>query len=78
MTIIPKGKNRELTPHEKRKLRNEFNERNAVEGKIGQAKHGYGLNNIKAKLSNTSESWIAATLFVTNLVKFAEFQGANF
>lgn len=78
MTVIPKGKNRELTPYEKRKQRKEFNERNAVEGKIGQAKQGYGLNNIKAKLSNTSESWIAATLFVTNLVKFAEFQGFNF
>ena len=78
MTVIKKGSGPDMTPYEKRKQRKEFNERNAVEGKIGQAKQGYGLNNIKAKLRNTSESWIAATLFVTNLVKFAELHGFNF
>ena len=78
MTVISKGPKAELSPYEKRKRRKEFNERNAVEGKIGQAKQGYGLNNIRAKLSNTSESWIAATLFITNLVKFAELQGFSF
>ena len=34
-------------------------ERNPIEGKFGQAKTGYGLNRIKAKLRDTSESWIA-------------------
>ena len=56
----------------------EFNERNQIQGKFGQAKQGYGLNNIKAKLSGTSHSWIGAILFVTNLVKFAELHNFQF
>jgi len=33
-------------------------ERNPVEGKFGQGKLGYGLDCIKARLQDTSESWI--------------------
>ena len=43
-------------------------ERNPIEGKFGQAKVGYGLANISAKLKTTSESWIAAIILVLNLV----------
>ncbi len=43
-------------------------ERNPIEGKFGQAKVGYGLECIKAKLKATSESWIAAITLVLNLV----------
>jgi transposase, IS5 family len=43
-------------------------ERNPIEGKFGQAKVGYGLDNIKAKLKATSESWIASITLVLNLV----------
>lgn len=43
-------------------------ERNPVEGKFGQAKVGYGLDNIRAKLKSTSESWIATITLVLNLV----------
>jgi hypothetical protein len=43
-------------------------ERNPIEGKFGQAKVGYGLDNIKAKLQTTSESWIASIILVINLV----------
>ena len=43
-------------------------QRNPVEGKFGQAKTAYGLNNIKAKLKQTSESWIACIALVLNLV----------
>jgi len=46
-------------------------ERNPVEGKFGQAKTGYGLNCIKARLKITSESWIAGIFLVLNLVKLA-------
>ena len=46
-------------------------ERNPIEGKFGQAKTGYGLNNIKARLKNTSETWIACIFLVLNLVKLA-------
>jgi hypothetical protein len=44
-------------------------ERNPIEGKFGQAKTAYGLNRIKARLSRTSESWIASIILVLNLVK---------
>ena len=46
-------------------------ERNPIEGKFGQAKTGYGLNRIKARLKETSESWIACIFLVLNLVKLA-------
>lgn len=44
-------------------------ERNPIEGKFGQAKLAYGLDEIRAKLSDTSTSWIAAIALVLNLVK---------
>lgn len=46
-------------------------ERNPIEGKFGQAKRAYGLNRIRARLQGTSESWIASTIMVLNLVKLA-------
>lgn len=46
-------------------------ERNPIEGKFGQAKTGYGLDRIKARLQDTSESWIASIFLVLNLVKLA-------
>ena len=46
-------------------------ERNPIEGKFGQAKTAYGLNRIKARLSETSKSWIASIILVLNLVKLA-------
>jgi IS5 family transposase len=47
-------------------------ERNPVEGKFGQGKTAYGLDCIKARLAQTSESWIASIILVLNLVKLAE------
>lgn len=46
-------------------------ERNPIEGLFGQAKTAYGLNRIKARLQQTSESWIATIILVLNLVKLA-------
>jgi transposase, IS5 family len=46
-------------------------ERNPIEGKFGQAKNAYGLNRIKARLSDTSQSWIASIILVLKLVKLA-------
>lgn len=43
-------------------------ERNPIEGKFGQAKAGYNMECIKAKLRTTSESWIASIILVLNLV----------
>lgn len=44
-------------------------ERNPIEGKFGQAKSAYGMNRIKARLQQTSESWVATIVMVLNLVK---------
>ena len=46
-------------------------ERNPIEGKFGQAKNGYGMNRIRARLRTTSQSWIASIILVLNLVKLA-------
>ena len=73
ITAAPLGrppKQEKLTYYQKRKRKKESAERNAIEGKFGQAKNGYELNRIRAKLQNTSESWISAILFVINLLKY--------
>jgi len=41
--------------------------RNPIGGKFGQAKVAYGLDTLKAKLKETSESWVAAIILVLNL-----------
>jgi hypothetical protein len=59
---------KKLSAYQKRKLKKERNQRNHIEGKFGQAKNAYGLNNIQAKRSDTSQSWIGAIFFVMNLI----------
>jgi len=58
-------------PKRPEKKRFSAGERNPIEGKFGQAKSAYGMNRIAAKLKDTSQTWIAMILFVTNLVKVA-------
>ena len=65
----------QLSAYEKRKRKAERNQRNHVEAKIGQAKNGYGLNKIKARRMDTSESWINAIFFVMNLVNLMKVAG---
>jgi hypothetical protein len=60
------------TAQEKYRRRKKAAERNKIEGKFGQAKRGYSLNNIKARLIETSESWINCIIFVMNLTKLLE------
>lgn len=62
----------DLNRYQKEKLKKERGERNHIEGKFGQGKSKYGLNNIKARLADTSKSWIAAIMFVMNVVKLAK------
>ncbi len=56
--------------YKKRKARKEAAERNHIEGKFGQGKNGYALNQIRARLKETSESWVACIFFVMNLIHF--------
>lgn len=58
-----------LSGYKKYKTRKEQNMRNHVEGKFGQGKNGYELNEVRARRQDTSESWISAILFVMNLTK---------
>jgi IS5 family transposase len=60
-----------MTPKERKEYRQRHNSRNHVEGKFGQGKNGYELNEIKAKYANTSASWVAAVYFVMNILVFA-------
>ena len=58
----------QLNAYQKRKRKKEQNQRNLIEGKFGQGKNAYGLRDIQAKRSDTSESWIACIFFVMNLI----------
>ena len=74
ITAAPLGrKSKELLEesyYKKRKRKKEATERNQIEGKFGQGKNGYNLNKIRARLKDTSESWIAAIFFVMNLIRY--------
>jgi DNA-directed RNA polymerase subunit E'/Rpb7 len=78
ITAKPKGKPVEKTYREKKKEKQEFNERNHIEGKFGQAKQGYMLNEVRAKLKDTSESWIGVVVFVLNIIKLTQINGLTF
>jgi len=57
------------TPSQRYRKKKKAAERNHIEGKFGQGKRGYQLNNIKARLPETSESWVNAIFLVMNLTK---------
>lgn len=65
----PKVKEK-LSYYQKKKARQEAAERNQIEGKFGQGKNGYELNKVRAKLKDTSESWVACIFFVMNLIHY--------
>ena len=66
---LGRPKKQEKTSAQKYRDRKMEAQRNHVEGKFGQAKRGYNLNNIMARTKETSESWINTIIFVMNLQK---------
>lgn len=54
------------------------NERNWIEGKFGLGKRSYGLDCIKARRADTSESWIASIFFMMNLSVLLKILGSSF
>ncbi len=58
------------THYQQRKAKKEAAERNHIEAKFGQGKNGYNLNEIRARLKDTSESWVACIFFVMNLIHY--------
>ncbi len=70
---VPLGRAKSLTIEHKaeikeRKKRN--GQRSRVEGKFGEGKRKYNLGLVKAKRSDTTESWIGAVFFVMNIAHF--------
>ncbi len=66
---------KKLSGYLKYKTRKEQNMRNHVEGKFGQGRNGYELNEVRTRRTDTSESWISAILFVMNLTKLMKVAG---
>ncbi len=64
------GRPKPLSYYFQQKLKKEKAMRNHIEGKFGQGKNAYGLNQIRARRQDTSESWIANIFFVMNLVRW--------
>jgi len=71
----PLGRPPKITPENKDELmrlkaqrRQEYRKRIPIEGKFGQGKHGYRLNNIRAKRADTAVAWINSIFLVMNLL----------
>ena len=60
---------KEVDLEEKKQMRSDELERNAIEGKFGQGKRRFRLGRIRGKLAETSESMIALVFLVMNLEK---------
>jgi hypothetical protein len=76
----PLGRPKKLTEEnmdEIRQLRQQRREdersRIPVEGKFGQGKNGYRLNQIRARLAPTSEAWVRSIFLVMNLIALLRF-----
>lgn len=68
----PLGRPTAETKDKLKELKIGVSERNSVEGKFGQAKRWYGMDNIHAKLQETSESMIGAIVVVLNLIRLMQ------
>jgi hypothetical protein len=55
----------------KAQRRQDYLRRIPIEGKFGQGKNGYRLNNIRAKRADTSFAWINSIFLVMNLLVLA-------
>jgi hypothetical protein len=67
------GRPKALTQEQKKELKTHkkySRQRSRVEGKFGEGKRKYDLGLVKAKRSDTSESWIGAVFFVMNIAYY--------
>jgi len=65
--------NADETRNLKRQRREDERSRIPVEGKFGQGKNGYRLNQIRARLASTSEAWVRSIFLVMNLMALLRF-----
>ena len=72
-TGVSLGRPKALTQEQKKELKTHkkySRQRSRVEGKFGEGKRKYDLGLVKAKRSDTSESWIGAVYFVMNIAHY--------
>ena len=60
--------NAEELKAEKKQRQEDHRQRIPIEGKFGQGKAGYRLNEVRAKRSDTSQAWVGGIFFVMNLL----------
>lgn len=65
----PLGRSPQWSHREKQKRRKEQNKRCEIEGKFGQAKSKYGLDDIKTRRKDTSYAHIGLILIALNIIK---------
>ena len=66
---LPLGRPKAETDYQRRRRRKERGMRNHVEGKFGQGKNAYGLNQIRARRQDTSEAWLGAIFLALNITR---------
>jgi len=76
----PLGRPRKETPENAKELKQIRKQRRLderiripIEGKFGQGKNGYRLNQIRARLASTAQAWVRSIFLVMNLVALAKF-----
>ena len=67
----PLGRARPMSAQEKQKRKKEQNKRSEIEGKFGQGKSKYGLDDIQTRLEDTSYACIGLILLALNTMKLA-------
>ena len=69
---VPLGRKPVLSKSEKEKRRKEQNRRSHIEGKFGQAKSKYGMDDIKTRRQDTSYACIGLILLALNVLKLGQ------
>ncbi len=67
---LGRPKKSDQTAKVKRARQKERDQRNVIEGKIGQTKNRYGLDKIAAKTDATTLVWVSWCIIVTNIARW--------
>lgn len=67
----PLGRAKPMSTQQKQKRKKEQNKRSEIEGKFGQGKSKYGLDDIQTRLEDTSYACIGLILLALNTIKLA-------
>ena len=69
---VPLGKKTEQSKYEQERQRKRNNKRSEIEGKFGQAKSKYGLDDVMTRLPETIKAEIHLTFLSINLIKMVQ------